>query len=103
MERGHRIGRQQPLDNVRNLQAQNARVLEASTLNSSAGAADPSRQAFDSKKIVVGIFRRDGHEKRTVTATEIDFQRGNPSVHGSQIELFEIIRRDEFRRPCWIC
>jgi hypothetical protein len=72
-------------------------------LNSLTGAADPSHQAFDSKKIVLGIFVRDRHEKRTVTATEIDFQRRNPAVHGAQIEPFEIIPRNELRWRCWIC
>jgi hypothetical protein len=103
MKRHDRIRRQEPLDNVRNLQAQNARVSQASALNSSTGGTDPSGQPFDSKKIALRIFLRDRHEKRTVAAAQIDFERRNPTVNCLKIEPFKTIRRDELCRRRWIC
>ena len=103
MKCGDRIRRQHSLDNVRNLQAQHASVSQTSTLNPSTGAADPSCQAFDSKKIALGIFSGNTHKKRTVAAAQIDFEGGNPPVDRSQIERFKIIRWNELRRRCWIC
>jgi hypothetical protein len=95
--------RQEPFDNVRNLEAQDARVSHPRPLSSSTGTADPSRQAFDSKKVVLGIFLSDRHEKRAVAAAQIDFERSNPSVDRSKIQRLKTIPRNELRRRCWIC
>jgi hypothetical protein len=103
VKRRDRIRRQEPLDNVRNLQAQNARVSQASALNLSTGAADPTCQTFDSKKIAFGILSGDSQKKGAVPAAQIDFERRNPAVNGSKIEPFKIIRRNELSRRCWIC
>ncbi|HZE12543.1 MAG TPA: hypothetical protein VE086_02190 [Chthoniobacterales bacterium] len=103
MKRRDGIGRQQPLDNVRNLQTQNPRVSQTSPLNFPTGAADPSYETFDSKKVALGMFSGDSHKKRTVAAAQIHFARRNSPVDDSQIERFKIIRGNELRRACWIC
>lgn len=103
MKRGDRIRRQELLDNIRNLQPQDAPVSHARPLNPSTGAADPSCQTFDSKKVALGIFPGDSQQKRTVAAAQIDFEWRNAPEHRSKIERFKIIRRNELRRRCWIC
>ena len=103
VKRRDRIRGQEPLHNVGNFQAQDAGVSKASAPNFLTGSANPSGQAFDSKKIAPRIFLGDRHEKQTVATTQIDFERRNPAVNRSEIERLETIRRDEFRRRCWIC
>ena len=95
--------REQPLDGVRDLEPQDARVLQPAALDFPTGAADSTQQTLNAEEIPVGIFAGQGREKRTVTAAEIDFDGRLAAVNFFEIERRETIDRDEFHLACYGC
>src|SRR5436190_589284 len=85
---------------IGNLAAQDARVGQAVRSNLPAGTPHPPDQTLNPEKIAfrVGSSRRG--EKRSVAASEIDFERRRVAIDSLEIERSEIIRRNNFRCDC---
>jgi hypothetical protein len=92
--------REEPLDDVRNLEPQNARIRQAGPLDFSTGLAHSTQQTLDSQEILLRVFRGDPREKGSLTAAEIDFDRRATPINLFEIEGRETIGGDEFRLVC---
>lgn len=101
MKNGDGIRRKKSLDRVGNLDPQDAGVRQTRALDFSTSSANTADQALDSKKIPVRILGRDGRQKRSIAATEIDLERGASPENSRQIESLETIRRDELDVACY--
>lgn len=59
--------------------------------------------AFDSKKILLRIALRQGHQKRAVSTTEIDMQRSDLPKDFRQVESCDVGLRDQFDHRDKLC
>ena len=89
------------IERVRDFETRYARVSQADPFDFSARRSHATKQPLDAEKILVRIFFRHRDQKRTITATEIDFDRGIATINGGKIEWLETIRDDELRRACY--
>ena len=95
------ICRNQMLDRVSNFESRDPRVRQTFSLDFSTGTADASKQALDADEIGLGIFPSYCGEKRTVAATEINFDGGVATKNRPEIEPLETITGDEFDLTCY--
>ena len=98
---GNGVWRHEMIERVGNFESHYARVRQADAFDFSTGSAHPTKQAFDAQKILVGIFLCNRRQKRTVTAAEIDFDRGIATKNGAKVDRGETIRDDEFGLACY--
>jgi hypothetical protein len=72
MECRHGSRGKQVANGVRNLNFQNAGVIQAGSLDPACGAAYAARHAFNPKKISSWVCRRGPDQKQSIAATKID-------------------------------
>jgi hypothetical protein len=87
------ILREQPLDDVGNLEPQDARIRQAATLDFSICRTHSPEQTLDSQEILPRILGGHRHQKGAIPAAELDFDG-----HASPVNLFEIERRETIGR-----
>lgn len=93
MKHFHRSGRQEVLNGVETLHSQNAGVRHSAAPDVAAGSANSAGEPFDPKKVVLWIRIGAGDQKRSITAAEINLQRGLSSINRRKIERPEVIFR----------
>ena len=101
VECGDRIRRQEPLDGVGNLDAQDTRVRHAGALDLSTGSADTPEQALNPEEVFGRVCGCRSREEGAVATTEIDFDRGITTENRRQIKEVETIGRDELGLACY--
>lgn len=97
------ILREQPLEGVRDLELNDACILQSAPRDLPTGAAHSANQTLNAEEISVGVFAGKGREKRTITAAEINFDGRMSPIDLFEIERCETINRDEFHLACYAC
>jgi hypothetical protein len=100
MKRLHGIPREQVLDDEANFESQDARVRQPRALDFPAGCAHSAEQTLDAEEISVWILAGKGREKRTVSATEVDFDWSAAAEDVLEVERRKTIGRDDFYLAC---
>lgn len=103
MKNRDRTRGQQVINGIRNFEPHNTRIRKAGALELATSAPHPSNEPFDSQEISRCVLRRDGGEKRAVSAPEIDLERRAAAVDRFEIERRKTIGRDELRLACYGC
>ena len=93
IKNGNGIWRKQMRDRVGSFDPQHARVVEISMHDFPACAPDATEKTLDAEEIALRILFGQCDEKRTVAASEIDFERSAARKDRLEIEDLEIILR----------
>jgi hypothetical protein len=94
VQRNCRMSRQQILQEIRRLEAHAAQIGEADAATLPVQLLDAAEQPFDADEILLGMSAREFHEKRSIAATEFDFERLRFRKKFRQIQ-----RLDNGRKP----
>jgi len=89
MESRNRTRRQQVGDGVRTLHPENADVFQIRSRDLPANTAYSTEQTFDPEEISVWILPRDGSQKHSVTAAEIDLHWSVSPEDFAKVQLID--------------
>lgn len=79
------------LNGVETFHSQNAGVRHLAALDVAARSTRSAREPFDPKKVVLWIRIGAGDKERSITAAEINLQRGPSSINRRKIERPEVV------------
>jgi len=75
---------------------QDARVAQPGLPDSPTGCRHSPRNPFDTEKIPIWIPRGDLDQKRSITASQVDFERGRSGKNRLDIQRRKIVRGNNF-------